>query len=302
MDTVKKTTAGALLALALGSGGAQAATLSVQESLGTFNLVTQAYSGNQEVEGRTYVGSTLSGVTGQFGFAAPADGAGYAELSVNGDVVNSTINLQTGDTAQISGALVNATVNNGAAVTGASGLPEFDFAAFLAESQALAAYDNTTGTNLSDMNNKKFGGASVVNATLADLASGGYSFDYSHGGTVIVNVSGTIGSFGMNPLGGATDDAPNVLWNFYEATSISVNSVIEGHILAPLATMSGFNGSTEGSVIAAAVNLTNGELHQTAWSGTIPVIENYAPVPLPASGLLLIGAIGALVMRRKTRA
>ncbi|WP_425100539.1 collagen-binding domain-containing protein [Tropicibacter sp. S64] len=292
----------ACVAVSMSAATADASVLGVADTLGTFNLVTQGYTGTQEVEGRTYIGGTLTGVTGQFGFATPTDGAGYAELSVNGSVVNSTLNLQPGDTAQIAGTLVNSNVNNGTAVTGASGLPAFDFAAFHAESLALAAYDTTTGTNLSDQNNKTFGGATVVNVALADLATGGYSFDLSHGSTVIVNVSGTTGSFGMNPLGVTKSQASHVLWNFYEAQNVSVNAVIAGHVLAPLATMSGFNGSTEGTVIASAVNLTNGELHQTAWAGTLPMIENYAPVPVPVPGLLLAGALGVLALRRRRRA
>lgn len=286
----------------LASAPAFAAPLTLEETLGTFNLVTESYTGNQEVEGRTYVDSSISNVNGQFGFVTPTDSESYAALTVNGDIVNSNINLTTTTQAVVSGSVVNSNINNGTAVTGATDLPSFDFDVFRAESLSLRDLDTTTQADISDQNKKVFGGSSVVNVSLSDLSSGGYTFDFSHGGPIIINVSGTSGSFGMNGLGLSEADASRVIWNFYEAETISVNSSIFGHVLATEAVMTGFNGSTEGTVIAKSVTLTNGELHQVAWNDTLPGGSNTPVVPLPAGGVLLITGLGAMtVMRRRRR-
>lgn len=256
--------------------------LSVQSTLGTFNLVSEEFFGRQEVEGRTFIGSTLENTNGQFGFNPQQDGQSFAELYVDGDLRNSNINLTPGDVARISGTSFQSNVNNGSLVENATDLPLFDFEAFKAQSAFVATLTGEA-PDLQDQNHKRFGGAPnaiaseaafgpntrVVTTSLQDLQTGGYSIDVSQSETVIINVSGTSGSFQMNPLGG-TPSAENVIWNFFEATSINVNSVIMGHVLAPYAEMTGFSGSSEGSVIAKEVRLTNGELHQRAWDGQVP--------------------------------
>ena len=289
-----------LAAMVLTATPAFAETLTLEDTLGTFNLVTNSYSGNQEVEGRTYIGSTVTGVTGQFGFAAPNDGSGYAALTIDGDAVNSTFNQSVGSETLVSGSLVNSTVNNGSVTQGATNLPVFDFSILQAESLTMRDLDQTTQANLSDYNNKVFGGSSVVNVDIADLSGGGFSFDFSHGGPIIINVSGEIGSFGMNALGLSKADAARVIWNFYEATEITVNTAIFGHVLATNAAMYGFSGSTEGTVIADAVYLTNGELHQIGWADDLPY-NTIDPVPLPAGGVLLLSGPGVAALLRRRR-
>lgn len=275
-----------------------AGSLSLQETLGTFNLVTLDYSGTQEVEGRAWIGNTLSNTTGQFGFRAPNDGAGFAELSVDGDLVNSQINLAGGgDRVDISGANVRSRVNNGTLNTGVTTLPDFDFAAFETQSLGIAALPGAAA-NLSDINNKKFGGGGIVSVAGRDLSGGGYSFDFGSESHLVINVSGTNVTFGMNPLGATVGQASRVVWNFYEATTLQVNSVIAGHVIAPFATASGFSGSTEGTVVARAVRLTNGELHQQGWTGELPGTPP-AVIPLPAGLVLLLGGLGSLAVLRR---
>ncbi|MEP4198102.1 MAG: collagen-binding domain-containing protein [Aliishimia sp.] len=281
------------------SGPAFSASLTVQETLGTFNLVTETYTGNQEVEGRTYIDGDLTSVSGQFGFVSPSDGQDIAALSVNGDLINSNINLTTTTQARVSGSVIGSRVNNGTVEQNVSTLPDVSFASYLLESQYLSTLTGVSA-NVSDQNNKVFGGAQIVDVALSDLSTGGYSFNFGTEDFLIINVSGTTGSFGMNPLGSTVSAASNVLWNFFEATNVQVNSVISGHILAPNAVLSGFNGSSEGTVIAKSVNLTNGELHQQTWTGLIPV-ETTTPVPLPAGLPMLLAGLGVFgFMRRLT--
>ncbi len=274
-DTTGRVSSPAFYELEL--SGDDAAVLGLGDTLGTFNLVTNRLENGHTVQGRSYVGDTLTQVSGQFATNLPNDGADFAGLSVNGDIRNSNINLGNGVTALITGVRIQSNVNNGTLVEGATDLPVFDFDQFKADSAFLASLSGDA-PDLSDQNHKRFGGAAnadlseaafgantrIVHTSLQDLQTGGYSVDVSGVDTVVINVSGTTGRFQMNALGG-TASAPKVIWNFYEATSLDVNAVIMGHVLAPYATLNGFNGGSEGTVIADAVKLANGPLRQRKW-------------------------------------
>lgn len=322
--------------VAFPSVAAQAAPMSAAEILGLFNGVTQGdFISSQEVEGRLYVGGNLTGGTLQVGFkdvpASPLD-----ELIVEGNSNIGTINAQNGSDVTIGGAATGTIELNGgtqgtrtARIGGAFGglanqgtvlsnqavmdpnfadrFPDIDFSALKAEADFFATLTGTA-FDTSDFNNKKIIGApddsglSVHSASLADLSGGSYSIDLNSATTVLINVSGTTGSFGMNLLGGTFATAENVIWNFYEATSITVDTAIVGSILAPLADMSGFGGSTEGSVIARSINLSNGELHSRAFEGELPTASNpTTPVPVPAALPLLLAGLGGLAILRQRR-
>lgn len=313
--------------------------LSATEVLTLFNAVTEGnLSSSQEIEGRVYVGGNLTGGTMQVGFkgVTPSD---LDELIVKGSSDIGVINAQNGSDVTIGGAATgtielnggsqgNRTLRVGGAFVGtanqgtklfnqatldpnfADRFPDIDFDVLKADS---AFFATLTGTafDTSDFNNKKIVGApdasglSVHSAMLSDLAGGGYSFDLNGATTVIINVGGTTGSFGMNALGGTFALAENVIWNFYEATSISVKTKLVGSVLAPMADMSGFGGSTEGSVIARSVVLSNGELHSRAFAGSLPtesVSPPTAPVPLPAGLPLLLAGLGGLTLLRRRAA
>ncbi|PWR02233.1 hypothetical protein DKT77_13175 [Meridianimarinicoccus roseus] len=338
-NSVFAATAATALTIAF-SAPASAAPLSAAEVLSLFNGVTAGdMSSSQEVEGRLYVGGNLTGNTLQVGFkdVTPSD---LDELIVVGDSTIGTINAQNGSdvtiggnasgtvelnggsqgtrTARIGGSFTG-NANQGTVLDGqqandpnfAARFPEIDFAALEADS---AFFATLTGTvfDTSDFNNKKIVGApdadglSVHNATLADLAGGGYSIDLNGATTVLINVAGTVGSFGMNALGGTGAVAENVIWNFFEATSINVGTAIIGSVLAPLADMTGFGGSTEGSVIARSITLSNGELHSRTFEGTVPTRSAPPPppstIPLPAGLPLLLAGLGGLAILRRRAA
>lgn len=335
------TAASAFTAAALAlSPAAHAAPLSAAEVLTLFNAVTEGnLNSSQEIEGRVYVGGNLTGGTLQVGFNG-VTASDLDELIVKGSSNIGTINAQNGSDVTIGGAAVGTielnggeqgtrTARIGGAFAGnanqgtvlsnqaaldpnfADRFPEIDFDVLKAES---AFFATLTGTafDTSDVNDKKIIGApdatglSVHSASLSDLAGGGYSFDLNGATTVIINVAGTTGSFGMNAPAGTAALAENVIWNFYEATSIAVNAAIIGSVLAPFADMSGFSGSTEGSVIAKSITLNNGELHSRAFTGALPTEgtpppppTTTTPVPLPAGLPLLLAGLGGLALLRR---
>ena len=281
-DATGRISVPAFFAVDLSGDADDSAGFDLAGTLGTFNLVTNNLESRHTVQGRSYIGDTLTNVSGQFATNLPNDGADLAGLSVAGDIRNSTISLGNGTTALISGVRVQSNVNNGTLVEGATDLPDVDFVQLKAESAFLASLAGDAA-DLSDQNNKRFGGVAnadlsqaqfgantrIVHTSLQDLQSGGYSIDVSSVDTVVINVSGTSGRFQMNPLGG-TASAPKVIWNFYEATTLDINAVIIGHILAPHASLSDFSGGSEGTVIADEVRLLNGPLRQRDWAGEIP--------------------------------
>lgn len=330
--TAKLATAAAMMA-ALSAPGF-AATLTLQETLGTFNGVTEGFFSQQEVEGRLIVTGDVTGSTAQVGFVDAGDGADLDALYVFGTVSNSTFNLNNGVDATIAGtnssgdSITNATFNlngNGTltlAGTRAGGnfntgtlienaldldLPVVDFDSYRSESAALAALSTETLT-FADQNNRVFGGTAnadglaVVTVDIADLATGGFSFDLTDTETLVINVTGEIGTFGLNALGDARAQAENVVWNFVDATDVNINTAVIGHIVAPNARLNGFNGSTEGSVIASFINLTGGELHQIDFDGDFNLVSDavdLTAVPVPATlPLMLVGLLGFGAMRR----
>ena len=137
----------------------------------------------------------------------------------------------------------------------------------------------------------------VTAAQMAQLGSGSLTINLPAGATAIINVSGQAvtvgnpGNFGFF-FNGVTSD--HVIFNFYEATSLSMQS-FSGSILAPLATVSFTNGQLIGSLTAGALSSTlyqNGEFHNVLFSGSLPtpVTETSTAVPEPATLTLFAAA------------
>ena len=323
----------AALATAAFLSPAAAATLSLQDTLGTFNAVSLGLFSQQEIEGRAFVQGDILGGGGQFGFVDAGDGLDLDVLYVTGTVTNANIKIQNGNDATVAGingvgqSIINSTFemnghgtlilggtrsggnfNQGTLVENAANieLPMIDFGVFKTQSEALAALDGED-LSFSDPNQKVFSGTpnadglAVVDVDLADLNGGGYRIDLNGADTLIINVSGTTGTFSMNALGIDKALASQVIWNFADATDVNVNTAIFGHVVAPKARLSGFNGSTEGSVIASFINLTGGELHQHGFAGDLSFLDDVAVVPLPAGLVLLLTAMGSLGAARAMR-
>lgn len=152
---------------------------------------------------------------------------------------------------------------------------ESDYYRSLASSEGVAL--------IGDMNNKKFsykGDATdlvVFNITADELRGPQWSLDmdFSTALNVVINVSGTSFTAGNTKNGTESfrTNANNVLWNFYEATSLNFGDSWYGSILALNATIS-TNSNLNGAVAAKSYT-GNGEIHKGSWS--------YTPPPPPAT-------------------
>lgn len=305
------------------------APLSFSDILTQFNLVVfEDAKNSSEVEGRTFVGGDLTGISnywigGAYGSQAPS---AYAAITVGGDLTGwanvnnggtvvvggnaSQVNLNGGGSAKVGGTATQ--VQGGPAQAGLSGTAGFD-ALFPTEIEAVStaaslSFAGLMGTAPTISGSKgSFGsgiaGLTVYNLTLAQFAALG-EMDFSGialGEQVLINVTGSGSAyFGANPLGGK-GGAEHVLWNFTEATNLTLQGII-GSVLAPLAHVTVTN-PVEGTLIARSATL-NSEIHLRPYAHAVPNDEQGppAPVPLPAALPLLLagmGAMGALAIRRR---
>lgn len=108
--------------------------------------------------------------------------------------------------------------------------------------------------------------------------------------TVVINVSGTNITYnGGNMVGGFNiPNAAKIIWNFYQATTLSIDRHFFGAILAPNATLSN-STAIEGSVFADTFN-QNGEVHLPNFNGNIP-----------APGAMALLGLGGLIATRRRR-
>ncbi|MEX2520223.1 MAG: collagen-binding domain-containing protein, partial [Paracoccaceae bacterium] len=168
----------------------------------------------------------------------------------------------------------------------------------------LAALADTGGTaNIADQNNINFAsvagadGIAVFNVSGSFLQSGTFTgFTAAPGVTTIVNVSGSSITVGAN----LNTTFSNVLFNFFEAETLNIDSAFNVSILAPLADLRLQGGGINGTVVSRNL-FQSAEIRPGAFTGDLPGVPVGA-VPLPASGLLLLGAMGLLGFRARRRA
>jgi choice-of-anchor A domain-containing protein len=158
----------------------------------------------------------------------------------------------------------------------------------------VAVFDLTALANPLNLSDKR---------QLDDLVFGSSSIKFNLNGatTVIINSDNKSISTNAN-FSNAQALGSKLLWNLYDATSVSIGTQWGGSVLATDASFTNRN-SIEGGVYAASF-LQSGEIHQVAFGGVIPV----AAVPEPETyamlmaGLGLVGFMSRRSRRRKQRA
>jgi choice-of-anchor A domain-containing protein len=153
----------------------------------------------------------------------------------------------------------------------------------------------------------------VFNITAAELGDTNHPIDIiaPPGSTIIVNVSGTDVSLGTTIYYNGqehtdSDTTSDILFNFPDATSVTLNGELTASVLAPYATLGG-NGDIDGTAIAATIG-NIGEAHNIEFDGTLPTApptKSDAP-PVPEPGTLMLVGSGVLsvagALRRKKMA
>lgn len=313
------------VSLAFGALPVQATPISAEEILDQFNLVVLGdLNSTSEVEGRTYVAGNVNGSSSTyFTRGAQAAPSSYAALLVGGNVAGGDKNLNSGGSAVVGGNL-NTRINlngsggkryvagqvtqtqNGPTVTGPVTIPDFagtlkqlssNLTGLAANSTAATIGNKGIFTGLPDAD-----GLAVFRIEGPSFFSAIGELDFALNGakTVIINVAGTTLNIAENFLGGIGQAiAPYVLWNFFEATSITFNAEFFGSVLAPYANVTNAN-ALNGSVVVG--NFTQrGEVHLPVFAGDLPKDpDEEIQVPEPATALLLLpGVAGVLAARRR---
>lgn len=306
-----------LLALA---APARATVLGAGDILTAFNVVTKGnLSTSHDIEGPALVGGNLTGSGTFFGYGQPLPStlAAYSTLNIYGNAAGVSYNVNAGavKVASAAGANSGAAFNNASSVSYAVSFPyllsDF-FTPITTLSTVLKGYADTGTTYGSDTNNMVItakpatvggvSGVAVVNISSATLCTyAGLQIALGGASTVIINVSGNL-SCNIN-LQNTAAWRSNVIWNFYNASSLSFGAGWEGTVIAPSA---GVTNSTamEGGLAAASFT-GNGELHYVPFTGSVAFLNaqgSSTPAPEPASLLVLAGPLASLTALRRRRA
>jgi choice-of-anchor A domain-containing protein len=293
-----------------------------------YNLIVLGdLNSNSEVEGRTFVGGNLSGNSSNY-LIAGGDGSKPA-LQVVGQVTGDHKNLNNGADAEIGGSgtfNLNGSQNQivlGGTFTGNIGgddtviqndpdvyarllaqkddmiLTLGELSAQLSLLAVTDAHDPPTNAN----NNKNVFDPDVVGADLAvfSLTTSQVNafdrdlvFNVGDNDLVVVNVGGTTINIPSTMHFSGAGYGAKVIWNFYEAQTISFGDRFIGSVLAPKAAATNSN-YIEGTAVFASFT-QRGEIH-------VPDLSTdyrFGAVPEPASWAMMIlgfGAAGSILRR-----
>lgn len=293
--------------------------------LDNLNVVAGNYTAGNETEGSAFVYGIYTPSSGsRFGFngGAVANDATNVLWLNNGVSNSNSTNLITGSVVSrvnVSTSLFNlngnaagtpaiqqgeATWTNALATIGVNSTSDLTSTLSAASSQWSQLTSNSTGTTPGN-------GSYTFNATpslidghqiavfnvAASTIFGSGNFDrfeanFNGAETILINVSGTSFTAGKNFANGFTNNESKIIFNFYEATSISATSNFRGAIFAPLATVSQ-SSNFDGSVVAASFVQSN-EVHAKLFDSYLP----FTAIPEPSSSVLGLLA-GSFLLRRR---
>ena len=271
-------------------------------------------SSNVKVYGKALIGGDLKS-SGEFGsHLTDASFNATNNVEVIGNVSSQNLTIQNGylgygGTKTIgnlncneSGIAQNSCVRTLDDVGAVSSMLEGFYDALSAESdfyRGFAQTGNVSGTQLS------YSGLAtdlvVFNVAGSELFANNanWQLDFGDAANVVINVSGTDlvnpGSVNLSGSGFTSSTYSNILWNFYEATTLNLANGWKGNVLAIDADVKIAN-DIDGSLAAKSYD-GRGQIHHYYWDYTPPTTE----VPETGTLALLLTGLGLLGFSRRRR-
>lgn len=278
-----------------------------------------SFDDSSDIQGSAFINGDVAGTTFADQGLPSGDTIG---LEATGGVTSSSVHVNNGNVLLGGTAASGFSVNSGGTRTQNSSQPATDLANFsstlTSTSDQWAKLATTNGTSVQTGNNSmnfiiptSAGNFVVFNVNSSNF---GQNDNIEFTGLasnqqVLINVSGT--SFtepgGINFINNnASVDGNAVIWNFSDATSISLSAEFDGSILAPNATLSDPNNVITGNIAVANLGSV-GEIDFASPNFTPPLnaVPAGGPLPVPASfGLVAIGSVALLAgagLRKRVR-
>jgi choice-of-anchor A domain-containing protein len=286
------------IAASFAAGFASATPISASTILSNFNAVIyNNATTSSDIEGAAVIGGNFNGAT-VYNNPTTGRAAGYSALTVFGNQTGST-NINNGGGAYVAGSYQTINFNGGGGFYTAPPSTIADFKTSLNALSTQLAQLTATSTLPTAGNNEQItatpgaNGVAVFNITADQLnAIPSYVMNLNGSSSVIFNVSGTSVTFNANDESGVTG-ANNIIWNFYQATSVNLGTQIAGTVLAVNGNVTN-NNQIDGVLVANSFS-GQGEVHDYAFTGTLPATQTVVTAPEPGSltvlgaGLLAVG-------------
>jgi choice-of-anchor A domain-containing protein len=297
------------LAFVAGPGAnAFAAALTDTAILKSFNAVVDTDGSTpSDIEGAAVFGGNFSGAT-LYNNPTVALPTGYGALTVFGSTYGNGMNMNNGGNAYVAGAQgAHISFNGGGGYISAPLQTISDFWTQLTSLSVALSKLAATGSLPSPNNNEVItaqpnaSGIAVFDLTAADLAAiPSYNLVLNGAKTVVFNVTGDPVDFHANVESGLTG-ADNTIWNFYQADTVDLYTLIPGTVLAVNANVTNYN-QIDGDLISNSWT-GSGELHSYAFTGPLPPLVIASAAPEPAAWALMLIGVGAMgfAMRRSKR-
>jgi choice-of-anchor A domain-containing protein len=281
--------------------------------LNDWNLIVRTnLNGTSEVDGSALIGGNVSGATNysvQGVTASSGDG-----LAVGGNISSgASVRINHGGNLRIGGSVLGTRILNGGGSqindAGVSSLVSSAFAEVVALQASLGALtangsiDGAGNMNASptDMNGSNVAVYAFNISTIQGL--GQLNLNFGSADTVVLNVTSNTGAINLvappNLLGGfSQSNSSRIIWNFLDATDISVNNTFNGALLATNADLKVLGGGVNGSVVVNSVSALNAEIRRFNYNGWLPESDP-SIIPLPGAGAMGFAGVLALGARRR---
>lgn len=246
------------------------------------------------------------------------DLTGYTVATLNGSdelaiATNGNLSVNGGDVNGLVSVAGTATINNTNELRSTSSNYEFDKNHFQKLSTNLSTSTNTINTVkwselLIDTSTSRYTYITNIDSNQLFNFNSVKTSELALGARIVFNVSGeninlTAKDWLIKTAAYESHDAKNILFNFFEADTVTINTSIYGSVLAPNASVIGEGGMVNGQLIANSFTTgTNGggtQLNQAVFnSDTLSFDNTVGTIPLPKTNLMFIGALFLILLRR----